>query len=129
MTLVVDPVQSFVALHSIIHPRAVTEFIYRYNVVGDRAHVLLSFKIESGQRETEVEEILKALEGADMKGYDMSDDEFAKSHVRYMIGGRSEVANERVLRFGKVLPCSDDTAQFNNCNCDFRIPGTTRCSA
>lgn len=76
--------------------------------MGDRAHVLLSFKIESGQRETEVKEILTALENSDMKGYDMSDDEFAKSHVRYMIGGRSEVSNERVFRFGKVLPSFDD---------------------
>ncbi|KAG2016067.1 threonine ammonia-lyase, variant 2 [Coprinopsis cinerea AmutBmut pab1-1] len=90
---------SFVALHSIIHPRAVTEFIYRYNIDGDRAHVLLSFKIESNSRETEVQAILAALEAADMKGLDMTNDELAKSHVRYMIGGRQQVPNERIFRF------------------------------
>ncbi|KAF6762994.1 threonine ammonia-lyase [Ephemerocybe angulata] len=90
---------SFVALHTIIHPRAVTEFIYRYNVRGDRAHVLLSFKIESGNRATEVQDVISALADADMKGYDISDDECAKSHVRYMIGGCHKVPNERVVRF------------------------------
>ncbi|KAG5648480.1 hypothetical protein DXG03_003091 [Asterophora parasitica] len=90
---------SFIALHTIIHPRAVTEFIYRYNVTGDRAHVLLSFRVDSMSRATEVKEVLAALEGADMKGIDISDDEMAKSHVRYMIGGCSNVPNERVFRF------------------------------
>ncbi|KAF8906503.1 threonine ammonia-lyase [Gymnopilus junonius] len=75
------------------------QFIYRYNVSGDRAHVLLSFKLQTDSRETEVREVLAELEGADMKGFDISDDEMAKSHVRYMIGGCQKVSNERVFRF------------------------------
>ncbi|KAJ7647289.1 tryptophan synthase beta subunit-like PLP-dependent enzyme [Roridomyces roridus] len=92
---------SFVALHSIIHPRAVTEFIYRYNCYSspDRAHVFLSFRLESGSRATEVPALLKALEAEDMVGFDISDNEMAKSHGRYMIGGSQVVPNERVLRF------------------------------
>jgi len=35
-----------------------------------------------------------------MKGYDISDDELAKSHSRYMIGGAQRVENERLFRFG-----------------------------
>ena len=35
-----------------------------------------------------------------MTGYDISDDEMAKSHARYMIGGASDVPNERIFRFG-----------------------------
>ena len=35
-----------------------------------------------------------------MKGYDISDDEMAKSHGRYMIGGAQKVENERLFRFG-----------------------------
>jgi threonine dehydratase len=91
---------SFVALHSVIHPRAVTEFIYRYNVSGNRAHVLLSFKLQSNLRETEVQQVLGELAKIDMQGFDISDDELAKSHVRYMIGGCQRVDNERVFRFG-----------------------------
>ncbi|KAF9450437.1 threonine ammonia-lyase [Macrolepiota fuliginosa MF-IS2] len=92
---------SFVALHSVIHPRAVTEFIYRYNLSGDgdRAHVLLSFKLDSPHRTTEVHQVLAALEAEDMKGFDISDDELAKSHARYMIGGPHAVPNERIFRF------------------------------
>ncbi|PPQ98599.1 hypothetical protein CVT24_003932 [Panaeolus cyanescens] len=90
---------SFIALHSVIHPRAVTEFIYRYNVCGDRAIVLLSFKLQSSARQGEVGEVLAALEAADMKGYDISDDELAKSHLRYMFGGAQKVPHERVFRF------------------------------
>ncbi|KAJ7287488.1 tryptophan synthase beta subunit-like PLP-dependent enzyme [Mycena rebaudengoi] len=92
---------SFVALHSVIHPRAVTEFIYRYNCHSspDRAHVFMSFKLESATRTTEVAALLKMLEAEDMIGFDISDNEMAKSHARYMIGGSQVVPNERVLRF------------------------------
>ncbi|KAG6841896.1 hypothetical protein C0991_005626 [Blastosporella zonata] len=90
---------SFIALHTVIHPRAVTEFIYRYNVKGDRAHVMLSFVVDSKSRTSEVKEILATLEANDMKGYDISDDEMAKSHARYMIGGCPVVPDERVFRF------------------------------
>ncbi|PPQ71085.1 hypothetical protein CVT26_011625 [Gymnopilus dilepis] len=90
---------NFIALHAIIHPRAVTEFIYRYNISGDRAHVLLSFKLQTDDRESEVSNVLAALEKEDMKGFDISDDEVAKTHVRYMIGGCQRVPNERIFRF------------------------------
>ena len=63
--------KSFIALHSVIHPRAVTEFIYRYNVSGDRAHVLLSFKLQSNLRETEVQQVLADLANIDMQGFDI----------------------------------------------------------
>lgn len=90
---------SFILLHSVIHPRAITEFIYRYNISGDRAHVMLSFKVEASSRSTEVQEVLEALENLDMKGQDISDDELAKSHARYMTSGCQSVPNERVFRF------------------------------
>ncbi|KIL66233.1 hypothetical protein M378DRAFT_186056 [Amanita muscaria Koide BX008] len=90
---------SFIALHSTIYPRAVSEFIYRYTVAGDRAHVLLSFQTKTDSRDKEVAEVLAALEKNDMKGSDISDNEFAKSHARYMIGGSPVVPNERVFRF------------------------------
>ncbi|KAL4252772.1 Threonine dehydratase [Abortiporus biennis] len=89
---------SFFALHSIIHPRATTEFIYRYDD-PQRAQVFLSFKLETTSRATEVKEVLSALEKQGMSAVDISDDEFLKSHARYMIGGRSNVPNERVFRF------------------------------
>lgn len=67
--------------------------------------MLLSFKLQSTARELEVSEILNALEQEDMKGFDISDDEMAKSHIRYMIGGCQKVPNERVFRFGRFYNC------------------------
>ncbi|KAF9792559.1 tryptophan synthase beta subunit-like PLP-dependent enzyme [Thelephora terrestris] len=89
---------SFIELHNAIHPRATTEFIYRYNL-HDTAQVYLSFKLATNSREQEVSELLSTLEKQGMKGYDISDDELAKSHSRYMIGGAQRVANERLFRF------------------------------
>lgn len=78
-----------------------TEFIYRYNSSFSKAHVLLSFKLATTSRETEVQDILTAMETQEMQGYDISDDEMAKSHVRYMIGGGQKVPDERIFRFGE----------------------------
>ena len=49
----------------------------------------------------EVSKVLSALEEDDMKGFDISDDEMSKTHARYMIGGCSNVPNERLFRFGE----------------------------
>lgn len=89
---------SFLVLHTIIHPRATTEFIYRYND-PQVAHTMISFKLETTQREKEVADVLAQLEKQGMKGFDISDDELAKSHGRYMIGGSLSVPNERLFRF------------------------------
>jgi threonine dehydratase len=95
--------RSFFALHSIIHPRATTEFVYRYNH-PERAHVLLSFKILSSSRPTEVSSILAQLEQEGMKGLDLSESEMAKSHARYLIGGCQSVPHERLFRFRESPP-------------------------
>ncbi|KAH9858424.1 threonine ammonia-lyase [Lenzites betulinus] len=89
---------SFVALHDMIHPRATTEFVYRYHH-PERAQIFLSFQLQTTNRAKEVTELLAALEERGMKGFDISDDEMAKSHARYMIGGFIEVPNERLFRF------------------------------
>ena len=39
-----------------------------------------------------------------MQGFDISDDELAKSHVRYLVGGRLKVPDERIFRFGACCP-------------------------
>lgn len=82
-----------------IYPRATTEFIYRYKS-PDIAQVYLSFKLATNSRRKEVSEVLSTLEQGGMQGYDISDDEMAKSHSRYMIGGALRVENERLFRFG-----------------------------
>ncbi|GAW05206.1 tryptophan synthase beta subunit-like PLP-dependent enzyme [Lentinula edodes] len=92
---------SFLTLHTVIHPRDVTEFIYRYNksTAPDRAHVLVSFKVDAKKRTAEIKSLLNEFEAGGMKGYDISDNELAKSHGRYLIGGSQPVPNERIFRF------------------------------
>jgi len=77
----------------------VTEFIYRYNA-ADRAHVFLSFILHTNDRAQEVADVLERLAKEDMQGVDISDDELAKAHGRYLVGGRADVEHERVFRFG-----------------------------
>lgn len=36
-----------------------------------------------------------------MHGEDISDNELAKSHIRYLVGGRFVVPDERLFSFGK----------------------------
>ena len=79
-----------------------TEFIYRYNS-PDSAQVFLSFRLETSSRAKEVASVLEELERGGMKGHDLSDDEMAKSHARYLVGGASDVPDERLFRFGTNL--------------------------
>lgn len=99
---------SFVKLHSLIHPRATTEFVYRYSSPNE-AYVIISFILlaspssASGPteeaRSKEVEGLQAALKAEGMESIDLSDDEFAKSHLRHMVGGKADVEHERLFRF------------------------------
>ncbi|KAJ1020772.1 hypothetical protein NDA16_004163 [Ustilago loliicola] len=151
---------AFLRLHNHIHPRAVTEFSYRY---GDKknAQILLSFMLNgtktpappaaaaAGEAPTtgampvpegvtnstsaelapsrslasstaslsdptrladslaastlsggsELESILAGLAADGMTAIDISGDEVSKSHLRYLVGGKISVENERIFRF------------------------------
>lgn len=86
---------SFMKMMNVIHPRNVTEFSYRYNH-KDNAHIYISFKVKD--LETESKQVLEAWSKDGMKGFDVSNNELAKTHARYMVGG-SRPVNERVFRF------------------------------
>ncbi|KAJ2685998.1 threonine deaminase [Coemansia spiralis] len=87
---------SFLKLHDVIYPRSITEFTYRF---GDpeKAHIFMSFEVKDRARE--VPEIIQKLENLSMDATDLSDNELAKSHARYIVGGRSSVPNEYLIRF------------------------------
>ncbi|GAA6007326.1 uncharacterized protein JCM10292_005492 [Rhodotorula paludigena] len=116
---------AFLALHSAIHPRAVTEFVYRYTS-SKRAFIFLSFYLSSSSstsralppqtgaggsgastpvatpaelRQSELSSILSTLQQGGMSALDISDNELAKSHARYLVGGKTKVADERMFRF------------------------------
>jgi hypothetical protein len=102
--------ESFVKLHSIIHPRATTEFVYRYSSPKE-AYIITSFLLISSPssasgpspeaRAEELATLQTQMAEAGMESVDLSDDEFAKSHVRHMVGGKKSVEHERIFRFGE----------------------------
>ena len=77
--------------------RGITEFNYRY-ADPSQAHVFVGVKIHGG--DTEKDSLVRDLESGGYKVLDMTDNEMAKVHIRYMVGGHSSgVTNERLFRF------------------------------
>jgi threonine dehydratase len=74
----------------------VTEFNYRYGR-NDEAHIFVGVGLSQGNKQRA--EILERLERAKLPVVDMTHNEMAKLHVRFMVGGRSSVENERLFRF------------------------------
>jgi threonine dehydratase len=76
--------------------RQITEFNYRY-ADGQEAHVFVGVQLPGIDARGEVLERLRA------KGFsvlDMSDNETAKLHMRFMVGGHAPaVTDERLIRF------------------------------
>jgi threonine dehydratase len=58
-----------------------------------------SARSSSRERAAEVAEIIADLSKLGIEGTDLSDNEFAKSHLRHLVGGRSTLAHERIFRF------------------------------
>lgn len=88
---------SFSQFCATIGKRPITEFNYRYADQRD-AQVFAGVKLTEGVAEKEL--IIKNLVEAGYGVEDMSDNEVAKIHLRYMVGGHtSGVSDERLLRF------------------------------
>ncbi len=87
---------SFRKFCRMIGSRAVTEFNYRY-ADADKAHVFVGIKMAGGLAERN--DLIELLRADAYPVLDMSDNEMAKLHVRYMVGGRALVENERLIRF------------------------------
>ncbi|KAF9876865.1 threonine dehydratase [Colletotrichum karsti] len=91
---------AFANLINTILPHSVTEFSYRY-ATDEVANVLIGISLTApaSQRTQELQTLLERLRADDMAVTDLSGDELAKSHIRYLVGGRSNVANERLYMF------------------------------
>ncbi|MBE7200272.1 MAG: threonine ammonia-lyase, biosynthetic, partial [Parafilimonas terrae] len=77
--------------------RAITEFNYR-KAPGKDAQIFVGINLNGGKREKQ--ELIGSLRDGGYPVVDMSDNEMAKVHVRYMVGGRSPgLAHERLYRF------------------------------
>ncbi|KAA8996478.1 threonine ammonia-lyase, biosynthetic [Affinibrenneria salicis] len=88
---------SFLKFCHLLGGRFVTEFNYRY-ADADNACIFVGVRLTRGHAERD--EILAELTAGGYQVADLSDDEMAKLHVRYMVGGRpSHHLQERLYSF------------------------------
>ncbi|MDH3978690.1 MAG: threonine ammonia-lyase, biosynthetic, partial [Gammaproteobacteria bacterium] len=88
---------SFKTFCESIGKRNITEFNYRYHA-DSAAHIFVGVELRQGNDERL--EILRALEVAEYRVIDLTDNEMAKLHIRHMIGGPvASLTDERIYRF------------------------------
>jgi len=77
-----------------ISNRGITEFNYRYSN-NREAQVFAGVKLNHG--EAEKQQLLSELRNKKYSVKDLSDDELAKTHLRFMVGGHAQGAENEVL--------------------------------
>ncbi|MCO6411808.1 MAG: threonine ammonia-lyase, biosynthetic [Thiogranum sp.] len=88
---------SFLSFCRAIGKRGITEFNYRY-ADASAAHVFAGVQLNDGEKERS--ELLESLRAEGYPVVDMTENEMAKTHVRFMVGGRARnVENEILYRF------------------------------
>jgi threonine dehydratase len=88
---------SFLRFCELLGNRSVTEFNYRY---GDARAAQIFVGVSLSQGKPEREALLGTLVAAGFTVRDMTDNEMAKLHVRYMVGGQARgLEHERLYRF------------------------------
>lgn len=88
---------SFQLFCQTLSDRGITEFNYRY-ADQQQAQVFVGVRLTGGNDERQA--LFASLDKAGYQWTDFSDNEMAKLHVRYMVGGHApQVENERLYRF------------------------------
>ena len=88
---------SFLRFCETLGQRSVTEFNYRYEA-GHTAQIFVGFSLSQGRSERNA--VVQNLRDAGYTVTDVSDNEIAKLHVRYMIGGHARgLQHELLYRF------------------------------
>ena len=84
---------SFKKFCDLLGNRNITEFNYRYGD-ADKAHIFVGVGVHNRAEGVRITEMLQRH---DLPCLDLTDDEMAKSHVRYMVGGHAPQAENEVL--------------------------------
>jgi len=88
---------SFLKFCELLGNRSVTEFNYRYSS-AKAAQIFVGVSLSHGKSEREA--LIENLNTGGFRVCDMTDNEMAKQHVRYMVGGHAPtLEHERVFRF------------------------------
>lgn len=87
---------SFRKFCSLLGNRNITEFNYRY-ADAEKAHIFVGVTVHN---RSEATRLVEMLERHNLPAVDLTEDELAKTHIRYMVGGRAPQAdNEMIYRF------------------------------
>ncbi|MBW2475306.1 MAG: threonine ammonia-lyase, biosynthetic [Deltaproteobacteria bacterium] len=96
VTIPEEPGALFRFCREVVGDRNITEFNYRLSG-RESAYIFVGVAIEGDQQRKIFREQLTAC---GFENIDLTDNELAKTHVRYMVGGRSpDVHGERLFRF------------------------------
>jgi threonine dehydratase len=88
---------SFLRFCETLGRRSVTEFNYRYEK-AESAQIFVGFALSQGREERE--QLIVRLQDGGYAVTDMTDNEMAKLHVRFMVGGHARgIEHELLLRF------------------------------
>jgi threonine dehydratase len=88
---------SFLTFCKDLGKRGITEFNYRYDD-NEKAQIFCGVELRDG--ETEQKAIIKSLCDKGYNVVDLTENEMAKLHIRYMVGGHApQATNEQVFRF------------------------------
>jgi threonine dehydratase len=88
---------SFLRFCQVLGKRSVTEFNYRYDS-AESAHIFVGLALAQGRSERAA--VVQSIAAAGFAVRDMTDNEMAKLHVRYMVGGHAHgLTHERLYRF------------------------------
>lgn len=74
--------------------RSITEFNYRYSDTAD-AQVFTGIKLDDGDEEKQT--IIDELEKQEYTVLDLTDNELAKIHLRFMVGGHGQNINDEMI--------------------------------
>ncbi|MFZ4876063.1 threonine ammonia-lyase, biosynthetic [Janthinobacterium sp. Mn2066] len=118
---------SFKRFCSLVGARNVTEFNYR---ISDEKHAHVFVGIQIANRD-ESAQVARLFEEHEFKTLDLTHDELAKTHLRHLVGGKSQLAQDELLyrfefpeRPGALMRFLDSMApNWNISLCHYRSQG------
>ncbi|KIW01601.1 threonine ammonia-lyase, biosynthetic [Verruconis gallopava] len=90
---------SFVQLVEVVGDHAITEFNYRLYAHSERANIMIGVEFSAARRDADLANLIDRLNEQGMSAVDVSDNELAKTHIRYLIGGKSGSKDEKLFMF------------------------------
>ena len=91
---------SFRAFCKIVGQHGITEFNYRF-ASTEKAHIFVGVKLERGEEDKI--KLIKLLKSKNYPVIDMTDNEMAKIHIRYMVGGHNQVNTQNKISAKECL--------------------------